>query len=582
MADGEEEDDVQEVAVSAAPSPVSSAGYMDPAGEMRFVLGNRGTRIAEGAGAGSGAQERWIQIALTGEEEGSEERKGEGNTFRVDAANGVNTFSMVGIWYTSGADLCMQARRAMDAEDGKELADPLGPGAAGQGRGIDSMWVVEGWKAEDGMSALIKAPGAWDGAAGERDMWEKVAPLTAATPGFENYFTDADGYAVDEVGDDAGGDDDDDEELEDQSRAGQLDAGHLTDTDDEMDGDFSAQEDRFGKLAYLEACERLGLSPMSQALKFCETPDLVVNHYGMRTAGMHAFKYFVELNGTIQSLRVSDNSIRDEGFEILCNALSKSTSIVELECSANEITRMPKSIGSLMGKSSIIRTLVLSQNLLGDSQAGEIAKAMRGNKSITVLDLSRNHFTERAGPHLSDLLENNNHLEELNLSWNSLGGNGGIHLSAGVGANSGLQVLDLSWNGLGNDGCAALFAALTPPDGSSKLTELIINNNNMNSLIGDLVPTMIAKNEFLANLEMEGSDLGEAIEEKILAALEQNLGIVQIKLQGGQKRSGLNNIVITHSGEAEEVPPGPRPKIAAILAERIAEQEQRILQARMG
>lgn len=51
------------------------------------------------------------------------------------------------------------------------------------------------------------------------------------------------------------------------------------------DEDIPTEDDQYGRIAYLAKCEELGINPVSQVLRFLETEEMQVMHYGLGGKG---------------------------------------------------------------------------------------------------------------------------------------------------------------------------------------------------------------------------------------------------------------------------------------------------------
>ncbi|KAL9642522.1 hypothetical protein ABK040_011089 [Willaertia magna] len=94
--------------------------------------------------------------------------------------------------------------------------------------------------------------------------------------------------------------------------------------------------------------------------------------------------------------------------------------------------------------SSVIVSLDLSCNAIGDSGANSLARMIRINQTLKLLKLSSNSITEKGAADLADALKENKSLCTLDISLNSIGDIGGIHFAEMLKENSGLRILNLS------------------------------------------------------------------------------------------------------------------------------------------
>ena len=88
----------------------------------------------------------------------------------------------------------------------------------------------------------------------------------------------------------------------------------------------------------------------------------------------------------------------------------------------------------------------MSRNIIGDSGASCLARALSVNSSLTNLDLSRNRIGDSGAASLSQAIAANSCLTCLNLRRNRIGPSGASSLSQAVTGNISFINLDLSGN----------------------------------------------------------------------------------------------------------------------------------------
>eukprot|EP00955_Chlamydomonas_euryale_P041401 351965-Chlamydomonas_euryale.AAC.25 len=139
-------------------------------------------------------------------------------------------------------------------------------------------------------------------------------------------------------------------------------AGHFAD-------DEPPEEDQFGRMVYLRKCSELGISPVSQIMKFLEMRDMHIHHYGLGLKGTLALasamehctsfvisnyrtsRAYAQANSVITSVRLTNNNIPDEGLLQIVKIVSSKPHIVELDLSGNKIgSSTCKALAEWLGK----------------------------------------------------------------------------------------------------------------------------------------------------------------------------------------------------------------------------------------
>jgi Leucine-rich repeat (LRR) protein len=168
---------------------------------------------------------------------------------------------------------------------------------------------------------------------------------------------------------------------------------------------------------------------------------------------------------SLRKLDVSDNMLRELPGEI--NAL---TELVLMNAARNQMTSIPKEIGSLHE----LKALDLSHNLLSD-----LPLELSGLTTLTYLNLSSNKLLK-----LPRTMGQLSALRRLDVSSNALGTELGEALSSTLGDMEELEVLDLSWNAIAE-------LPYSFGERQSKLHTLTLSNNKLTHL-PDAIDGMVA------------------------------------------------------------------------------------------
>ncbi|XP_040188673.1 NACHT, LRR and PYD domains-containing protein 3-like [Rana temporaria] len=150
-----------------------------------------------------------------------------------------------------------------------------------------------------------------------------------------------------------------------------------------------------------------------------------------------------------------------------------------------------------------IKSLRLRFNQLIDISCSHLASGIRHNQTLRTLNLSWNNLE---GPHFRDLMEalTTSRIEELDLSYNDLTDSSCPHLASGIRNNQTLKTLNLSENNLEGPHFRDLMEALT----TSRIEELLLDNNHLTDSSYPHLASGIRNNQTLRTLNLSGNNLG--------------------------------------------------------------------------
>ncbi|KAK6478978.1 leucine-rich repeat-containing protein 74A, partial [Huso huso] len=256
---------------------------------------------------------------------------------------------------------------------------------------------------------------------------------------------------------------------------------------------------------YLQACEVVGVVPVSYFLRNLGNPILNLNHHGLGPLGAKAFAIALVSDMKITNLELEDNHILAEGAKYLMDMLKGNCSIQDLNMSNNHLQSAgAEHVSKMLLDNVSLRSIKLSGNEFTEHDAKSFADVLSSNYRVKELDLSHNEFCEKGGEHLGQMLANNEGLHVLNLSWNHLRMKGAVALSAGLKVNLTIKSLDLSWNGFGNEGVLALGEALKF---NSTLLYLDLSSNRVTNEGAGMLCKGLEANDTLKVLKLSNNPL---------------------------------------------------------------------------
>lgn len=251
------------------------------------------------------------------------------------------------------------------------------------------------------------------------------------------------------------------------------------DTDLELDGFYNKKQpyDPTGESHYKEACEMLGVTPMSCFLRNINQSEVNMMHCGLGPQGTKALAVSLVTNTSILKLNLRDNWMEGMGGSAVADMLKENCYITEIDLSENSVGEQgARALSGMLLKNSTLMSLKLSGNHLDERSARHLAPALVSNQKLQHLDLSHNKFGDAAAEILGPAIAENTGIKSLNLAWNCIRGKGAIAFAKGLEGNIFLRTLDLSYNGLGKEGAVALGEVLKR---NNTLEDLNISNNRI-------------------------------------------------------------------------------------------------------
>ena len=114
-----------------------------------------------------------------------------------------------------------------------------------------------------------------------------------------------------------------------------------------------------------------------------------------------------------------------------------------------------KTFSGVIQYNSVLHTLNIAHNELGDSGVAEISESLKNNKVLHTLDLSHNGITCKGAKKLVETLQVNKVLKALNISNNIISDDGAVAF-----LSCSFQKLDISNNNITVDGAAHIAAVI--------------------------------------------------------------------------------------------------------------------------
>ena len=247
------------------------------------------------------------------------------------------------------------------------------------------------------------------------------------------------------------------------------------------------------------------LSKFSDALKANKFLTKLSFDDSVLNADAEAITDALKVNTSLTTLRIINNSIRDEGTKAIADALKFNTALTTLSLGNNKIgDHGVKAIAEALKDNKVLNRIYLHRNLIGKDGAKAIADALKFNTVLTTLHLNGNLIGDEGAKDIADALKFNTVLTTLQLNWNSIGDEGAKAIAAALKVNPVLTTLYLTSNSISDNGAKEILNAL---ESQTVLTKLVLGENGIDSEIKKEIECLVDSNKLhLRKYQMEKED----------------------------------------------------------------------------
>ena len=182
-------------------------------------------------------------------------------------------------------------------------------------------------------------------------------------------------------------------------------------------------------------------------------------------------------NNKLQSLDLSINYFKSEGFMRIFYSLKNIMCLRKLNISSNDITaKAAGSIATFLSHNAKLEELDLSNNFMQTTGAITIFNSMRNMSSLKKLYIHNNIIGDDAAESIAIILEQNIKLQKVDISYNNLHSVGAIKVFLSLKGISNLTALNVSHNMINDEALEHIVDILTV---NSKLKELNLSYNDL-------------------------------------------------------------------------------------------------------
>lgn len=283
------------------------------------------------------------------------------------------------------------------------------------------------------------------------------------------------------------------------------------------------ESDPTGGKSYLNACEQINKesfmifptqSVAKELTKDKETLDL--SHASLGVKGCTALAAALRVNTTATALVLVGNHIRASGALQIVQAIHESRTVTTLDLSNNRLgevemgggggapVRASAVIRELFSAGSLIQSLSLRDNAIGDADMPTITEVLSENTVLHELDLSYNKIGYIGALELSKMLSQNGDLRVINVEWNHFRNTGSSKLlSEGILNNNTLKTVNMSACGL-DDACAVLLGRVIS---ENAIEEVYVANNRIGASGAEAIAKGLPASSSLQTLVLDGNPI---------------------------------------------------------------------------
>lgn len=233
------------------------------------------------------------------------------------------------------------------------------------------------------------------------------------------------------------------------------------------------------------------------------------------------------LEGSIlKSLNLSNNALGEKGVRAFGALLRSQSCLEELYLMNNGISEeAAEAVCELIPSTEKLRVLQFHNNMTGDKGALAISKVVKRSPLLEDFRCSSTRVGSEGGVALSEALDTCTHLKKLDLRDNMFGVEAGVALSKALSKYAGLTEVYLSYLNLEDEGAMAIARALK--ESAPSLEVLDMAGNDITAEAAPIVAACIAEKQHLTKLNLAENELKDEGAIQISKGLEE--GHLQLK-----------------------------------------------------
>ena len=264
------------------------------------------------------------------------------------------------------------------------------------------------------------------------------------------------------------------------------------------------------------------------------------NRNRLTALGIKNIECFLNNNIFIETFNISGNSIKDEGFKLICQGLNDNNSLLNLNVSNNDIHFK----GIYQGLNSIsvckLYSLNISNNPLLDEGLKCLSTKLKNLQNLHKLNVSNCNFQFPGFEHLIHTLQFNKRIEYLNVSGNDLKKSDFEKLKPCF-ASFGIRNLNMSKCFLGNESAFILGECII---GNESIKKLNISENKISDVGFKSFIPLFSTNNSIEAFDCSSNYISDVSAKEFINNIKYNRCLKKINFYDNQLKNEMGNLFI--------------------------------------
>ena len=264
------------------------------------------------------------------------------------------------------------------------------------------------------------------------------------------------------------------------------------------------------------------------------------NRNRLTAVGIKEIVSFLKKNIFIEKINLSGNSIKDEGFILLCKGLNNNNNLLYLNISNNDIHSNGISKGLSLISSCKLFSLNISNNPLLNDGLKKLTDSLKNFQNLHQLNVSNCGFEFPGFEHLIIGLQFNKRIDFLNVSGNNLKSSKFEKLKPCFGT-FGIKNLNMSKCSLGNETAYILGECLAE---NESIKNINISENKISDLGFKSFINLFSNNNSIEVFDCSVNFISDLSAKEFIKNMKYNRCLQKINFSDNQLKNEMGNLFI--------------------------------------
>ena len=264
------------------------------------------------------------------------------------------------------------------------------------------------------------------------------------------------------------------------------------------------------------------------------------NRNRMTAAGIKDIESFLKINLFLESINLSGNSIKDEGFIIICKGLDDNNSLLYLNISNNDIHSKGLNQGLNLIKTCNLYSLNISNNPILDEGVKKLTNSLKYLENLHKLNISFCNLSFSGFEYLIKALQFIKRIEYLNVSGNNLKSPYYERIKLCF-PNLGIRNLNMSKCELGNESAYTLGECLM---GNETIRNINISENKISDSGFQSFVDLFSNNNSIEVFDCSINYISDVTAKEFIQNMKYNRTLKKINFYDNQLKNDIGNVFI--------------------------------------